>query len=66
MNLKQNRMDVFVVVNDKGYYVDEYYRYHKALPLIQCKDIVDFINHQKQQFGMNAEKILEKIVEELS
>ena len=33
---------------------------------VDCEHLLKFIDYQKQQFGMNVEKILEKLIEELS
>lgn len=56
MNLKDNRfgidMDVMFDYYDQGSY-------------IRCIDMVAWIEHQRQQFGMNSDRILELLIEEL-
>ena len=60
MHLKDKRFDCDVCGDDwYGYSPSKLHC--KLGSEISCDDVVSYINHQKQQFGMTAEKILEKI-----
>lgn len=60
MNLKSSRFDCDIFYDSP---TRTYCSYGEG---VDCDVLVDWIHHQKQQFGMNAEKILELLIEELS
>ena len=65
MILKQQRFDCDIEQDDiYGYHISKCC--NTAGSNISCDDIVYWINHQKQQFGSNSEKIIERLMQELS
>ena len=61
MNLREKRF--IINVTEWG---DVSYPEYPRGPYIVVDNVTSWIDYQKQQFGMNAEKILEKLIEELS
>jgi hypothetical protein len=56
MNLKDNRF---------GIDMDAMFDYYDQGSYIRCIDIIAWVEYQRQQFGMNSDRILELMTKEL-
>lgn len=63
-DLKNKRYSLYII--DEGCLSDVGENCHVGGGDVHCKDILSWIEAQRKQFGMNDEKILKQLVEELS